>query len=224
MNLDNIAEVVFEVCADKSKGTVECVESIVKALNLEMSFFGIEDAVRDYRLSGKSLSETATMINRAIGGIPEIKMVTTRVVCNNTSAITFDSALEFFTEAGFTQPKNAATLAVTYLMQIAEADGELLNLEGITELYGTGNHYEYDGKCYSCLESNDLLTLTTDAVAECIAESAYDMAVDEVANMTLEEAAERWNGYCTTDVKVVVDPSGPDIMQFKANSYVIIAE
>lgn len=231
MNLDTIAETVFEVCSDKSKGTTECVEAIVSSLGLEATFFGIEDAVRDYRLSGKSLSETAAMISRAMGGTPEpkVKMVMTRVVCNNgmvtdRPTITFESALQHFTDAGFNDPRNAAIFVSKYLVKHLESEGEDLDLDKVTELYGTGNDYQYDGVCFSCYTAEEMIQRTTDQVAECIAENAYDMAVDEVANMSLEDCAERMVGYCMTECIVVDTPSVCPTHRNPTEEYIIIKE
>lgn len=222
--LESVAQTIFEVCNDKSLGTKQCVEQVINKLGvIPSNQEAVEKAIRDYRLSGKSLSATAEILTKAIKGCDDCSPFDNCGGCDPDSfGIKFDVALKHFTDRKFHEPKAAAVFVTQYLTQTIHWDeGEKLELDKVEEQY-SGNSFSYNGLVYSCYDIDDLRDLTVDSVAECIAESAYDLAADEVSQMNDEEVAERYAGGYAADIKAIEDPDKDP--NNTCRGFVVIAE
>jgi hypothetical protein len=113
----------------------------------------------------------------------------------------------FFTDQMFTDPEEA-----TKIVSAMEWSGIEVDLNLVEEVTDDLCEYAifYKDKTYTLQPQHVLEDLATDTRAESISSNAYDMARDEVSELSLEEVAES-AGYYSVE-EIVVTENGDDLL------------
>lgn len=176
--VEEVAVVVFEECASRTRTNKECAD----AIKLRVGINGdIEDVVRRYRQSGKGLEDAATFIfNLSPGGSGKSCCGSS---CKGGCGTDYDTCLKVCQDKDMDNPELAASLCVALFNSGLE-----FNLESIEQV--DPPDYVWDdeagllinGSCYFLKCAAALRQTAINTRAESIRYDAYEIAEDEVNN------------------------------------------
>lgn len=189
MNNEELAVIIHEECASRTRTTKECVEGIKLRTGLVGDF---DDTIRRYRQSGSGLEKATLELISLSDNKDSIYTVSTNTHAQQNNL--YDSYLTLFRDKNFAEPETASKLVT--LLKKKGLDFDINLVEEVRDCeYRCLEGIQIGDSCYFLDSVEDMKDSAVESVAESISRSAWDMARDEVENMDTLELLERSGWY-----------------------------